>query len=342
MDEKRDGILYQIAKYFTERRKTLFCGAMILLAVNFYFGFLCATHVFLSDLIYLDLLFTMIFAPMVIVDFFQWNRVKRIWREEVPGKEKELERWLGKTMCTMLEDQKVSYEQMIYEQKEEIQELTDYMTKWAHEAKLPLSALLLMNGRNEDLLLQKDMQDCLKRLDQLVNTMMMSSKLRNLENDVEIEKISLDEIVKESLKNQSYFLIQENFQIEKKVEGIFIYSDKRWLVYLLDQLLSNAVKYCTEHPILSFYAEKLSEEETVFSILDNGIGILKEEIPYVFDRGFIGSNLRDGDYRSTGMGLYFVKKMAERLGIRMEILSDLGKGTEVKLYFSDNAKFFYL
>ncbi len=342
MDQKRHGILYQVTSYLKEKKKEIARNGLFFGMMNLYFGFLCATHVLLEDLLYLDGVYLMVFLGMGIWDFSRWYQLKKAWREDQTEKDKLLRERTGKTIYEILKKERESYEQIIYEQAQEIEDVTDYMTKWAHEAKLPLCALRLMNERNEDLILQRDMENSLERLMQLLNTMMMSSKLRNLENDVEMEKVYLFDAVKESLKNLSYFLIQENFQIEQKINDIFVYSDRRWLVYLLDQLLANAVKYRSSQPVLTFQAEKISKEQTVFSVSDNGIGILKEEIPYIFDRGFIGSNLRDGDYRSTGMGLYFVKKMAKRLGIEIGIDSDIGRGTTVKLYFSDNSRFFYL
>lgn len=326
--------------YIAERKNRYMFGLLLLGWINLYFGFLCATHVWKADLFYFDGLYLGIWFLLAGWDFARWHRIQKGCTGEQTEMDRDIQQWIGKTAADLWETQRLSYEKLIHEQKEEILELTDYMTKWAHEAKLPLAALLLMNERNQDFLLQKDMQDCLQRLQQQLNTVMMSSKLKNLENDVEIEQVSLEEMIKESLKNQSYFLIRENVQIEREVKGIEVYSDRRWLVYLLDQLLSNTVKYHKENPILHFYAEKMSDGKTIFSISDNGVGVRREEIPYLFDRGFIGTNLRDGDYRSTGMGLYFVKKMAERLGIGIEIRSDLGKGMEVRLCFSDNAEFF--
>ena len=167
--------------------------------------------------------------------------------------------------------------------------------------------------RNPDSELQEEMQGCLERIQQLLNTMMMSSKLKNMENDVRYERVYLEEAVNEALKNQSYFLIREHFQIEKKLEGAVVYSDRRWLVYMLDQLIGNAVKYRTKQPALTFEARCISADEVELTVKDNGIGIAEGEIPYIFDRGYIGSNLRNGDYRSTGMGLSLIHILAYRI-----------------------------
>ena len=127
--------------------------------------------------------------------------------------------------------------------KEKLENLSDYITKWTHEIKLPLAALRLMNGRNQDTSLKKEMQDCIVRMENLLHTVLMGSKLQRPENDVCMERISLEEAVKEAVKNQSYFLIQYGFEMILEIKDVWVYSDKRWLVYLLDQLVANAIKY---------------------------------------------------------------------------------------------------
>lgn len=222
--------------------------------------------------------------------------------------------------------------------------MSDYITRWVHEVKLPLASLKLMNERNQDMELANQMQDCIERIGLHLNTMMMNCKRKNLENDVKIEKLCLEDIVQQSLKNQSWFLIKDHFQIETKLEGIEIYGDRRWLVYILDQLIVNAVKYHGEAPKLLFSSDRRGgQADTVQIILeDNGIGILPEDLPYIFDKGYIGSNLRDGDYRSTGMGLYFVKTICDRLGIKISVQSKAGAWTRFILELKDGEEFYFL
>ena len=110
---------------------------------------------------------------------------------------------------------------------------------------------------------------------------------------------------------------------------------------MLDQFIANSIKYKRDKPKLSFFIEQEAQSLTLI-IEDNGIGISREDIPYIFDRGFIGHNLRDGDYRSTGMGLYFVKDIASRLQILVEVDETFVNGCRFKLRFVDNAEYFLL
>ena len=98
--------------------------------------------------------------------------------------------------------------------------------------------------------------------------------------------------------------------------------------------------YCQESPCLIF---KIIENEAITLVVeDNGIGISKEDMPYIFDRGFVGSNLRDGDYRSTGMGLYFVKDIAKKLNIEVQVDQNFHMGTRFFIKFKDNRDYFFL
>lgn len=328
--------------YLSEKWKQLLKGAAIVILINVYFGYICGTRIYLPDLLYLDILCLALGMIWFIGDYHKYRRIQKLSGEQLQKYDNELESLIGRQAFQIIRSQEEFKNKEIRVLNEEIMELTDYITKWAHEAKLPLSALRLMNERNSDVKLQEEMKECLERIQQLINTMMMGSKLKNMENDMKIEPVSLDEVVKKSLKNQSYFLIRDKFQIEIELDGGSVYSDKRWLSYLMDQLVGNSIKYKSSNPVLKFGFRKISSVEVLFYIEDNGIGIPAEEIPYVFDKSYIGGNLREGDYRSTGMGLYFVKKAADRLGIRIQVQGETGKGTRFELYFKNITDFLIL
>lgn len=124
------------------------------------------------------------------------------------------------------------------------------------------------------------------------------------------------------------------------MKDIWIYSDRRWMVYLLDQLIGNAVKYKKENPKIVFWAEEKEPGQVRFGIQDFGIGIPKEELPYVFQKGYVGKNLRKGNYYSTGMGLYFVEKIGKLLHIKISLSSEEGQGCCVTLDFHNLSEYF--
>lgn len=329
-------------KYFEMMWKRILAGAGIFIFINFYLGVLLGHRIPWGDLIYLDVILVSCGVVSLFVSWRRWRKTGILFQEGIDLKHKDAEELLGKQMAEFLFDMEAQRKKDIAALTAEMNEQTEYFVTWAHEVKLPLASLKLMNERNRDVVLQRSMQDNLERVQQLLNTMMMSSKLNSLENDVRYEKLFLEDVIKEALKNQSYFLIHEHFSIQKELGMTAVYSDRRWLVYLLDQLIANAVKYRGEEPEISFKAEQTGPDEAVVSVWDNGIGILQEDIPYIFDKGYIGNNLRNGSYRSTGMGLYFVKKIAERLGIIIQVHSAPEKGTEFLLCFKENMSYFNL
>ncbi len=328
-------------QYCKERGRQILIVGLLLIFLNLYLGIVCASSIYVQDLIYLDVIILAVELLYAVWDYRKWKRIPSLLDVDVRSDQGKVEQILGKQAAAVLTQIEEEYRQENRFLREEADIMTDYITKWSHEVKLPLSALALMNERNQDQSLQKEMKDCLERVQILLNTMMMGNKLKNMENDIKLERVSLEACVNQALRNQSYFLIQEHFQIEKEGVELFVYSDKKWLVYILDQLVTNAVKYRDEMPRLEFSAKKLGDGMSVLSVQDYGIGVDPGEIPYLFERGYIGSNLRTGDYRSTGMGLYFVRETAKRLGIEIQVYSKPGEWTRFELYFRDNASYFH-
>lgn len=328
-------------KYLAGRGSVMLLFFVTFLFVNLYFGFICGTRVNMGDLYYLDVVWCVFSMAVFIVDYRKQRKICRVLTGERSISKEEAKKLLGNSLYEIWCREKSADEEKIQDLYNEILELSDYIALWAHEVKLPLSALRLMNERNKDRELREEMQEPLERIQQYLNTMMMSSKLKKPENDVKLEKFMLREAAAEAVKNQSYFLIRNNFTIEMCQRDVAVYSDRRWLVYMLDQIIGNAVKYRKETPELTFGTETFSDGRTDFWVQDNGTGISGGELPYIFDKGYIGSNLRNGSYRSTGMGLYFVKQTADRLGIQIRASSGENY-TRFTFTFQNHAEHFFL
>lgn len=304
--------------YLYERAKSLAIRVGMWCLANLYAGALCVPSLGRKDLLYLNLIILGCEILIFICDYGKWK------------KNQERLTYLVK----IVEDEKTeTVARMI-----QLQNLSDYVARWSHEAKLPLTSLKLMNERNADKELKRDMASCIARLENLLQTVLMGSKLQCLENDIKYECISLENAVHASIQNQSYFLIHEQFDISVETRKMMVYSDRRWLVYLLDQLIGNAVKYKKESPRLAITAERQKDETVILYVTDNGIGISDEDLPYIFDKGYVGKTLRKGDYHSTGMGLYFVKEIAKLLHISVEVFSREGEGCCIALRFRDMSK----
>lgn len=309
-----------IRVYLSEKKGTILAAILFPLFFSIYFLYLCGSQVYSADVLYLDGVYAAGVVILFLVDFRRFRRKSR-QKEDM---EQEIE-------CRKEE---------IAVLKEEITEQNDYITRWLHEVKVPLSALELMNGRNSDAELKREMRFCTERIGMLLRTMLMYGKMGSMENDVTFTAVKLEDAVRETVKNQSFFLIRGGFEIRMEMAGIKMFTDRRWLVYMLDQITANAVKYKAEEsdrvPEILFRGRRISDDETELMVRDNGRGIAAEEMPYLFDRGYTGGNVRNGDYRSTGMGLYFTRKAADRLGVKLEVHSEEGKWTSFVFRFYNN------
>lgn len=330
-----------LISYLKQQIRFIIFGTGAVVFINVYFLYLCSSRLYLNDLIYLDIIFLFTIIVFLVRGYFKYQQVNKLLANHQVIDASKLVDYYEEQYIKIIDKNNKYYSEEINNLSQQMQELATYISRWSHEVKLPLASMRLMNERNNDLVLKKEMRLTIERIQLLLNTMLMSSKLRNPENDIKIERVSLAQVIKESIKHQSYFLINDHFEIELKIDNEYVYSDRRWLTYMLDQFITNSIKYKQNNPQLRFYIES-SRQPLTLVIEDNGIGIDKEDIPYIFDRGFIGHNLRDGDYRSTGMGLYFVKDIASRLEIEVEVDESFKGGSRFKLRFSDNSEYFLL
>lgn len=218
----------------------------------------------------------------------------------------------------------------IQEQFQESCELQDYVAKWCHEFKIPLSTCLLMEEKIEDGKLRRDMREPLERMNRQINSMMLGCKLQSPVFDLQVKKILLPECVKTAIKNNQFFLIRKRFALDVKVEDLYVYTDPAWLVYILDQLINNALKYSGKAPRLHIWAEK-QEKKTVLFVEDNGEGIKESDLKRIFEKGFTGDNYHNGKYKSTGMGLYMVSKIAQKLEHEIRVESEYGVYTKFSI-----------
>lgn len=303
-------------------------SALILLAYNAYFIFLMREREirFLLYLDFLVILFLAVFAGVNFLIYAKWEYEKEqflryediIYKQLLPFENREI----AEHDVYVLEDK-------LRRQFEENCELQDNIARWCHEWKLPLAACLMINEKIKDVEIRRDLREPLEQMNRQVNMMMQECRLQSPLMDLQIERISLEACVKASIKNNRFFLIQKKFVLDIQVENIFVYSDFSWLVYILDQLLANAAKYASkEQPQLKIWAEKEPKEEQVcLFIEDNGEGILDSDIRRIFEKGFTGQNYHNGKYKSTGMGLYLVEKVAKKLEHKISVESVFGEYT---------------
>lgn len=217
-------------------------------------------------------------------------------------------------------------------------DLQDYVAKAVHEIKVPLSACLLMAENISESADREEMLWQLNRINVQLRLSMLGVKVQGCLFDVQIRPVRLSDIVKTSLHNNQFFLINMHFDIRVKVWDEIIHTDASYLVYVLDQLLSNAVKYAGENPYLNIESrrDEIQKKDRIRLIIeDHGEGILKEDLERIFQKGYTGHNHRNGRYKSTGMGLYLAKEICHRLGCGISVESEYGCYTKFTITFPD-------
>lgn len=210
----------------------------------------------------------------------------------------------------------------------------DFILSWIHEVKLPIAAsrLVMENGSNKspDELIDK-LEDELGKIDNYVEQALYYSRIDSFSKDYFISEVPLEAVLKESVKKFAKLFITKRIRLRLDETYPYIHSDRKWLVYIIDQIMANALKYTPEDGAITIRLEEDAYERRL-RIEDTGIGIKQEDLPRVFDKGFTGTNGRSYA-KSTGMGLYLAKQMAIKLGSDLSILSEEGRYTRVTVHF---------
>lgn len=173
-------------------------------------------------------------------------------------------------------------------------------------------------------------EDELFRIEEYVSMALQYQRVSSTENDFVLEKVSVDGVIRDTIKKYAKIMIRRHIGINYSGTGQEIYTDGKWLAFMLEQILSNAIKY-TPHGVVTI--ETAEEKDRFFiTIKDTGIGIKAEDLPRVFEKGYTGYN-GHADKKATGIGLYLCRQMADKLGHTIRMESEIGKGTKVWIGF---------
>lgn len=205
-------------------------------------------------------------------------------------------------------------------------ETMEYVTLWSHQIKTPITALqLLANDTDEEIRIE--ILNRLFEIEQYQDMMLQYLRLEGGGNDYVLADYSVKDMVNQAVKYFARIFISKGISVKIQVdESRKVVTDEKWMVFALKQLISNALKYTSKGEIcISFDNDELL-------IKDSGIGIAKEDLPRIFDRGYTGYNGRK-DKKATGLGLYLTKQILDRLNHKIEIDSQIGVGTRVFIKF---------
>lgn len=241
----------------------------------------------------------------------------------------------GKILYQSLYEIDKSMNEHVKEYQASISDFKDYVEMWIHEVKIPISSLTLLNHNHPDSLEKKYIEQ-IKRLDNYIDQVLYYVRSENAEKDYILKEIEISDVVKNvALKNKDD-LLENMVNLEVNIGQEKVYTDGKWLEFILNQIVNNCIKYRDDEKKSFIRIMAKDKDRTIeLEIFDNGIGIPEQDLSRVFDKSFTGENGRLRA-KSTGMGLYIAKKLCEKLGHQIRIESEFGKFTRIVISFAKN------
>ena len=222
--------------------------------------------------------------------------------------------------------------EQIGEVRRERNEYKEYIEQWIHEIKTPIAAMKLL-CENHRLDFTKELLLELEKTNRFTEQALYYARSEHTEKDYSVREICLSDVVHQAIADNKYLLLHNKVCLEVSGTDDTVYSDEKWIRFILNQLIVNAVKYRTKQPTLRFLAYR-QQDYVILSVEDNGIGIPSGDLPRIFEKGFTGENGRNMQ-QSTGIGLYLCKRLCDKLGIGIAAQS-AGSGTGIRLSFHIN------
>lgn len=297
----------------------------------------------LDNLIYVSLLLTVFFLFLLSGLYIYYSK----WYREIEEKREAGEDgFLTPLDAAMNEEQRFiqNYinDLLILHQKEmnrlmqSQQDQKDFVDSWVHEIKVPLAGTRLIIESLEDDIPEKkfyQLENELKKINHYVEQVLYYSRLDSFSRDYLLQEYHLEKIVNTVIRNNATYFIQNQLSFEFTGDDQKILTDEKWLIFILEQIVSNSIKYT---PIGGKVSIQISKNSlgVWLAIKDTGIGIPEEDLRRVFDKGFTGYNGRTNtNQHSTGLGLYLAKNLGEKLGHQLFVESTVGEGATFKILF---------
>lgn len=236
----------------------------------------------------------------------------------------------GKILYDSLYEIDKAMNEEIKKYKLSLEELKEYIEMWVHEVKIPVSSILLMAYKKDDI---AKVVEPTKRIENFVEQVLYYARSENAEKDYIIKESNLKEIINKVIKNNKEVFILKKVELKiENIDNIKVLTDSKWLEFIINQIINNSLKYLDKQKPVIKISAKENEKSIELNIYDNGIGIPKGDIRKVFNKSFTGENGRKVQ-TSTGMGLYICKQLCEKLGHKIEIDSKENEYTNMKITF---------
>lgn len=331
----------KFTRYMQDRFKTII---LLLFGVVTIEIFLLLYHT--SVFLHIYILFV-VFAAFLLGCFLEYYSKKRFY-EDTLGKLNRLEeKYLIVEMLNpadtveeqlldgILQETNKAMLEKVNEYKYIQEEYKDYIELWIHEIKLPIatSKMIIENNKND---VTMSIDEEINEIEGYTEQALFYARSNHANKDYCVTECKVKDIVNESVKRNKRTLINKKIGIQIQNADQTIYTDPKWVSFILNQIIQNSIKYRKEIGAEICFTAEEKKDSVVLSIRDNGIGIRQGEVARVFDKGFTGSNGRIGK-KSTGIGLYLCKKLCDKLGLGIELSAEENVGTEIRIVFPRNS-----
>lgn len=331
----------KFARYMQDRWKTII---LLLFGVVTIEIFLLLYHV--SVFLHIYILFA-VFAAFLLGSYLEYQSKKSFY-EDILGKLNQLEeKYLIVEMLNpadtmeeqlldgILQETNKAMLEKVNEYKYIQEEYKDYIELWIHEIKLPIatSKMIIENNKND---VTMSIDEEINEIEGYTEQALFYARSNHANKDYCVTECKVKDIVNESVKRNKQTLINKKIAIQIENADQTIYTDPKWVSFILNQIIQNSIKYRKETGAEICFTAEEKKDSVVLSIQDNGIGIRQGEVARVFDKGFTGSNGRIGK-KSTGIGLYLCKKLCNKLGLGIELSAEENVGTEIRIVFPRNS-----
>lgn len=326
-----------LGKYLKERFFYFLINGMMFVAIAFIMFLINIPNVIIF------LVFLIWFVPLCLYIIFEYIKAKKYYGELEAVNEELDKKYLlpeiieepdfieGKIVHEVLREANKSMYENVKEYKNKEEEYREYIETWVHEIKTPIASIRLMldnNKGNADNRFNSEMD----KVELFIEQVLYYSRSNDVSKDYIVRKFFIKDYIFKVIKRNSRDFINKRISLDIFEEDKEVYSDPKWVEFIVNQLIGNAVKYAKDKD--GKIALKLIEEKENIKLVisDNGVGIDEKDIRRVFEKGFTGENGRKFG-QSTGMGLYLCKKLCDKLGIGITLKSQLSVGTEITLIF---------
>ncbi len=257
----------------------------------------------------------------IVIDYLgYYKRHTMLVREELPSPSDQLEEDYQLIIDKLREEAKLSASLAA----EKYNNMIDYYTVWAHQIKTPIAAMRL-NLQAEDSGQARKLNSDLNRIEEYVEMVLTFLRLDSSSTDYLFREYDLDSVIRTAVRKFSREFILKKLRLDYQPVDYTVLTDEKWLTFVIEQIISNAVKYTSEGGVRIYM-----HEPGILCIEDTGIGISAEDLPRIFENGYTGFNGRV-DKRASGIGLYLCKRITENLGHGITAESQPGKGTKIIL-----------